>query len=103
MLGETPKMAGIKQMLREKFVPGQTRKMAEEKFVGILCQVNLWDKYPSFRIERIATNCGCGGGSLVRWSDLENGEMSNVDFDATSECPKLEGYNYHPVTQNKLI
>ena len=88
---------------RGKFVLGQTRNMAGERFIGSLFQVNLWDQYPSFRIHRIATNCGCGGGSLVRWSDLLNGKMFNVNFDTTSECPKLEGYNYDARTQNRLI
>lgn len=85
------------------FILGQTREMEGKQFVGSLFQVNLWEQYPSFRIVRIATNCGCGGGTLVRWSDLLNGTMSNVNFDTTSQCPQIEGYNYDALTQNRLI
>ena len=88
---------------RGTFILGQNRMMGGKQFIGSLFQVNLWDQYPSFRIQRIATNCGCGGGSLVRWSDLLNGTMSNVNLDTTSECPQLEGYNYDALTQNRLI
>lgn len=88
---------------RGKFILGQTQNMPGKQFIGSLFQVNLWDQYPSFRIERIATNCGCGGGTLVRWSDLLNGTMSNVNLDTTSVCPQLEGYNYDALTQNRLI
>ena len=80
-----------------------TKNMSGKRFEGSLFQVNLWDQYPSFRIKRIATNCGCGGGNLVEWNDLLNGTMSDVSSDTQSECPKLEGYNYDEITQNRLI
>ncbi|XP_028419306.1 uncharacterized protein LOC114545170 [Dendronephthya gigantea] len=82
---------------------GRTRGMAGERFDGSLFQVNFWDQYPSFRIKRIATNCACGGGNLVSWNDLLKGSMSDVDLDNDSQCPKLEGYNYDELTQNRLI
>lgn len=82
---------------------GRTRKEEGEKFDGMLFQVNLWQQYPAFRIRRIATNCACGGGTLVRWEQLLGGTMSNVAFDNNSQCPKLEGYNYDELTQNRLI
>lgn len=82
---------------------GRHRGMVGEDFIGSLFQVNLWDQYPSFRIQRIATNCACGGGNLVRWEDILNGTMSSVDLDHDRGCPKLEGYNYDEITQNHLI
>lgn len=88
---------------RGSLMLGRTRGMQGQTFDGSLFQVNLWDQYPSFRIKRIATNCACGGGSLVQWSDLLNGTMSRVNFDNNSQCPKLEGYNYDEITQNRLI
>ena len=82
---------------------GRAPGMKGATFKGSLFQVNLWDQYPSFRIKRIATNCACGGGTLVGWSDLLKGTMSHSKFDDTSVCPKLEGYNYDEITQNRLI
>ena len=88
---------------RGTFRLGRARGMKGGTFDGSLFQVNLWDEYPSFRIKRIATNCGCGGGSLVGWSDLLKGTMSQINIDNKSQCPKLEGYNYDELTQNRLI
>lgn len=82
---------------------GRNQGMIGERFDGSLFQVNLWDQYPSFRIRRIATNCACGGGTLVSWTELLNATMSNVNLDNNSACPTLEGYNYNELTQNRLI
>ena len=82
---------------------GRAPGMKTATLDGSLFQVNLWDQYPSFRIKRIATNCASGGGTLVGWGDLLKGRMSNAKFDSDSVCPKLEGYNYDEITQNRLI
>ena len=94
---------GNSKKRRGTFILGKTREMKGKQFVGSLFHVNLWEQYPSFRIVCIATNCGCGGGTLVRESDLLTGTMCNVNFDTTSKCPQLEGYNYDALTQNRLI
>lgn len=82
---------------------GRHKDMTGDDFIGSLFQVNVWDQYPSFRIQRIATNCACGGGNLVRWTDLLNGTMSSVNVAMDPECPKLEGYDYSELAQNHLI
>lgn len=83
---------------------GLVQGISMQNFQGSLVQVNLWDQYPPFRIRRIATNCACGGGSLVSWSEILSATMvDDVDIDFQTQCPSLQGYDYNTLIQNRLI
>ena len=81
--------------------PGTKKSLS---LTGDLTQVNIWDTYPIFRIQRISTNSACGGGNVVQWKDFLNAiSVRDVQLYSCDDCPKRVGFKFDKKKQNNLV